>query len=64
MSSLLLASMALPARDGAGSLQQPLTPKEMRAFRCLLNRRGVAAAPVDNLDARTSPPGPGGCFEQ
>ena len=36
----------------------------MYGFRCLLNRRGVAAAPVDNADARTSPPGPGGCFEQ
>ena len=34
------------------------------AFRCLLNRRGVAAAPVDNPNARTSPPGPGGCFDQ
>jgi hexosaminidase len=36
----------------------------MFAFRCLLNRRGIAAAPVDNLDARTAPPGPGGCFLQ
>ena len=38
--------------------------QRMRAFRCLLNRRGIAAAPVDNAEARTSPPGPGGCFEQ
>jgi len=36
----------------------------MKAFRCLLNRRGIAAAPLDNLEARTAPPGPGGCFEQ
>ena len=33
-------------------------------FRCLLNRRGIAAAPVDNLSARSAPKGPGGCFEQ
>eukprot|EP00948_MAST-09A_sp_MAST-9A-sp1_P001530 g1530.t1 len=33
-------------------------------FRCLLNRRGVAAAPVNNTNARSSPPGPGSCFEQ
>lgn len=38
--------------------------ERMRAFRCLLNRRGIAAAPVDNAEARTAPPGPGGCFEQ
>ena len=36
----------------------------MRAFRCLLNRRGIAAAPVDNAEARAAPHGPGGCFEQ
>jgi len=34
------------------------------AWRCLLNRRGVAAAPVNNANARTSPPGPGSCFDQ
>ena len=36
----------------------------IHAFRCLLNRRGISAAPVDNLDAREAPPGPGGCFDQ
>ena len=36
----------------------------IRSFRCLLNRRGVAAAPVDNPMARTAPPGPGSCLEQ
>jgi len=34
------------------------------AFRCLLNRRGVAAAPSNNLQARQAPPGPGGCYDQ
>lgn len=34
------------------------------AFRCLLNRRGVAAAPANNPNARSAPPGPGGCYTQ
>jgi hexosaminidase len=33
-------------------------------FRCLLNRRGVRAAPVLNGVARSAPPGPGGCLVQ
>merc|ERR1719201_2978956 len=33
-------------------------------FRCLLNRRGVRAAPVNNKNARSSPPGPGSCLKQ
>lgn len=33
-------------------------------FRCLLNRRGIAAAPVNNANARSSPPGPGSCLQQ
>ena len=36
----------------------------MHAFRCLLNRRGIAAAPVDNAEARAAPPGAGGCLDQ
>ena len=36
----------------------------IRAFRCLLNRRGVAAAPPSNPTARSAPTGPGGCYEQ
>jgi len=34
------------------------------AFRCLLNRRGVAAAPYNNEYARSAPPHPGGCYSQ
>lgn len=34
------------------------------AFRCLLNRRAVAAAPSKNPTARTAPPGPGSCYDQ
>jgi len=33
-------------------------------FRCLLNRRGIAAAPVNNAEARSAPPNPGGCLTQ
>ncbi|XP_058756429.1 beta-hexosaminidase 1-like [Vicia villosa] len=36
----------------------------LQYFRCLLNRRGVPAAPVTNFHARTPPTGPGSCFEQ
>lgn len=36
----------------------------MQSFRCLLNRRGISAAPVDNANARTAPPNPGSCFVQ
>lgn len=33
-------------------------------FRCLLTRRGVQAAPVTNMYARSPPTGPGSCYEQ
>ncbi|XP_021295850.1 beta-hexosaminidase 1 [Herrania umbratica] len=33
-------------------------------FRCLLNRRGVQAAPATNKYARRPPTGPGSCYEQ
>jgi len=36
----------------------------IEAFRCLLNRRGVHSAPVNNANARSAPPGPGGCYVQ
>jgi hexosaminidase len=36
----------------------------MLGFRCLLNSRGIPAAPVENQAARASPPGPGSCFWQ
>jgi len=36
----------------------------IQAFRCMLNRRGIRAAPVNNKDARSAPPGPGGCYVQ
>ncbi|KAK7340842.1 hypothetical protein VNO77_21556 [Canavalia gladiata] len=36
----------------------------LQNFRCLLNKRGVAAAPVKNYYARRAPSGPGSCYEQ
>ncbi|XP_039023515.1 beta-hexosaminidase 1-like isoform X2 [Hibiscus syriacus] len=33
-------------------------------FRCLLNRRGVQASPVENYYARQDPGGPGSCYWQ
>eukprot|EP00750_Incisomonas_marina_P025664 INCI5614.1.p1 GENE.INCI5614.1~~INCI5614.1.p1 ORF type:complete len:640 (-),score=92.44 INCI5614.1:104-2023(-) len=36
----------------------------MEEFRCLLNRRGVKAAPAKNANARSAPPGPGSCLQQ
>jgi hexosaminidase len=35
----------------------------IQQFRCLLNARGVRAAPVNNADAREGPPQPGSCFQ-
>eukprot|EP01060_Flectonema_neradi_P030945 TRINITY_DN458_c0_g1_i18.p1 TRINITY_DN458_c0_g1~~TRINITY_DN458_c0_g1_i18.p1 ORF type:complete len:520 (+),score=132.37 TRINITY_DN458_c0_g1_i18:61-1560(+) len=39
------------------------TPR-IRYFRCLLNRRGVAAAPPSNKQAGSAPPTTGSCFDQ
>ena len=36
----------------------------IRHFRCLLNRRGIPAAPVDNARGRSAPPNPGSCYYQ
>lgn len=38
--------------------------ERLARFRCLLNRRGIGAAPLDNADARSAPPGPGACLAQ
>ncbi|PON75322.1 Beta-hexosaminidase [Parasponia andersonii] len=46
-----------------GNINETALPR-LHYFRCLLNRRGVQAAPVTNKLARTPPNGPGSCFEQ
>ncbi|KAH7677994.1 hexosaminidase protein [Dioscorea alata] len=45
------------------SLNTTVLPR-LQYFRCLLNHRGIAAAPVTNKEARTAPVGPGSCFAQ
>lgn len=34
------------------------------SFRCVLNHRGIGAAPSDNSVARSAPTGPGSCYDQ
>ncbi|KAJ1436388.1 Glycoside hydrolase family 20, catalytic domain [Sesbania bispinosa] len=46
-----------------GNINLTALPR-LQYFRCLLNRRGVPAAPVTNFYARTAPIGPGSCFHQ
>jgi hexosaminidase len=36
----------------------------IQSFRCLLNKRGIKAAPVINANARSAPPGTGSCYAQ
>jgi len=38
--------------------------RRIRFFRCLLERRGIAAGPVGNAESREAPQGPGSCYEQ
>ncbi|TKY45507.1 Beta-hexosaminidase 1 [Spatholobus suberectus] len=51
-------------RDSTSGNVNIIALSRLQYFRCLLNRRGVPAAPVTNLNARTAPVGPGSCFEQ
>eukprot|EP00656_Telonema_subtile_P016112 TRINITY_DN1849_c0_g1_i1.p1 TRINITY_DN1849_c0_g1~~TRINITY_DN1849_c0_g1_i1.p1 ORF type:complete len:519 (+),score=106.62 TRINITY_DN1849_c0_g1_i1:215-1771(+) len=49
-------------RDQVGDIPSALP--RIEEFRCLLNRRGIDSAPVNNANARASPPGPGSCLVQ
>lgn len=49
-------------RDATQSVTNALP--RIEAFRCLLNRRGIEAAPVNNANARSSPSEPGSCLQQ
>jgi hexosaminidase len=42
----------------------PGVTERLQAFRCLLLERGIAAAPVTNIFARSAPSGPGSCLSQ
>lgn len=47
-----------------GSPDLNATESRLETFRCLLNQRGVGAAPVLNKQARSAPPNPGSCYVQ
>lgn len=47
----------------SGNINFSVLPR-LSYFRCLLNRRGVNAAPVNNFYARSAPTGPGSCYDQ
>ncbi|KAF9676785.1 hypothetical protein SADUNF_Sadunf08G0039100 [Salix dunnii] len=47
----------------SGNITLTALPR-LHYFRCLLNRRGVQAAPVTNDYARQPPTGPASCYEQ
>ncbi|KAH9623305.1 hypothetical protein KSS87_008451 [Heliosperma pusillum] len=47
----------------SGNKNQTVLPR-LHYFRCLLNMRGVQAAPVTNYFARRPPTGPGSCYDQ
>ncbi|CAL0314657.1 unnamed protein product [Lupinus luteus] len=52
-------------RDSTSAKNITLTAlPRLQHFRCLLNRRGVPAAPVTHFDRRSAPVGPGSCFDQ
>ena len=57
-----IAEKLWSTRSDTGSSAAALP--RMQSFRCKLNARGVAAAPVDNAVARDSPQAPGACLEQ
>ena len=50
--------------DAAAEAAADAALPRLEAFRCLLEERGVAAAPVRNQRAREGPPGPGSCLAQ
>mmetsp|Transcript_50860 Transcript_50860/g.81029 ORF Transcript_50860/g.81029 Transcript_50860/m.81029 type:complete len:344 (+) Transcript_50860:1-1032(+) len=41
-----------------------LAEPRMQYFRCLMNQRGIAAAPPKNAQERSAPPGAGSCYAQ
>ncbi|ESW14701.1 hypothetical protein PHAVU_007G010100 [Phaseolus vulgaris] len=51
-------------RDSSTAHATEIAMRRLQYFRCLLNRRGVAAAPVTNYEARAAPDSPGSCFVQ
>jgi hexosaminidase len=50
--------------DAVTTYLAPGVHERLAAFRCLLLERGVPAAPLTNLVARSAPGGPGSCLAQ
>lgn len=51
--------------NGANStVDLAVVEDRLETFRCLLNQRGVSAAPVTNTQARYQPKEPGSCYVQ
>jgi hexosaminidase len=48
----------------ASTIDLTTVESRLETFRCLLNQRGVAAAPVTNIQARGAPSAPGSCYVQ
>lgn len=60
-----LAAIAEKLWSPRAKTQDPAAATQrIRNFRCLLLERGVAAAPVDNANARSAPAGPDSCYTQ
>lgn len=53
-----------PNSNDASEVDLESAQNRLETFRCLLNQRGISAAPVTNLVARTNPPNPGSCYVQ
>ncbi|XP_050384993.1 beta-hexosaminidase 1 [Argentina anserina] len=51
-------------RSTTGKSSNGTALPRLHYFRCLLNRRGVQAAPVENFYARSAPTGAGSCYVQ
>jgi hypothetical protein len=62
---LFLTERLWSPRDSTSAQNVTLTAlPRLKHFRCLLNGRGVPAAPVTNYYGRRAPDGPGSCYNQ
>jgi hexosaminidase len=64
VSEVLWTSKDVIYPNGATSPDFVSVEARLQTFRCLLNQRGIAAAPVLNDNARAAPPSPGSCYIQ
>lgn len=53
-----------PVGSTTSSPDMTVVEARLETFRCLLNQRGISAAPVTNKVARYQPSGPGSCYVQ